>query len=109
MSQLMNSICGAGATYIVCVSRSKPFSTFHIYIIQHFIQQDHFLLELVELVERLSAIIRFLIRFGASEDFHQLLCCGEISRRTASDELLKLRLLSLAIFLFKLFCRLQVL
>ena len=91
--------------HVISISAGKPLPFLRVHIIQHLIQQNNLLLQLVQIRQRLRTIIRFSVRVRTRQRFHQLLSSRKISRSPTSNQFLKFSRLGLTIFFFELFCR----
>ena len=96
-------------THIVHISLYELLSSGGIDVVQYLIKQDNFALELVQLGERLRAIIGFRVGVRTGQHLHEVLCGSEVSRRAPANKLLQLRRLRLAILRFQLIRGLEVL
>lgn len=97
------------STHIIRVSRCELLSLCSIDVIKHFIEQNNFTLELVELCHRLRAVVGLCVGVRASEGLHQLLRSRQVPRSASPDEFLQFSRLRLSIFRLKLVGRFNVL
>lgn len=95
--------------YIVYISLYEPLPSRGIDVVQDLVQQDNLALKLVQLSERLCAVVGFRVGVRTSQRLHELLRRGEVSRRAPANELLQLRRLRLTILCLQLLRGLQIL
>lgn len=75
-------------TYLVHISCRELLASCGINIIQHFVQQDDFALQFVQLSEGLLAVVGFRFWIRAGETLHEFLGGCEVSRGPSADQFL---------------------
>lgn len=94
---------------IIHVAGHELFALLRIGIIEHLVQQDDLVLELVEVRKGLRTVIGFGIWICTGKGLHEFLGDDEVTRGAAPDELLELGRLSGPILLLEFVGGFQVL
>ncbi len=78
-------------------------------VVEHLVEEEHALLDPVQLLLDLLLVVWPLLGLGTGHDLHQLLRGGQVLWRSPADELLQLGSLRGAVLLLQLLGRLEAL